>query len=53
MIWILDDTQDTVQEIMERIKKFAMPVTSANGITLECVVDAGEGANNISKTKKR
>lgn len=54
MLWILDDSQDTVQEMLERIKKFALPVAMANGITLECINDAANDSQQIStKTKKR
>lgn len=53
MLWILDDTQDTLHEIMERIKKFALPVASANGINLECVTETEEGEGWVNKTKKR
>lgn len=53
MIWILDDSQDTLQEIMERIKKFALPVTNANSINFECSAETAEGENRVSKTKKR
>ncbi len=54
MLWILDDSQDTVQEMLERIKKFALPVAMANGIALECINDAASDSLQISsKTKKR
>jgi ligand-binding sensor domain-containing protein len=33
IIWVLDDQADSVQEWMERIKKFAMPICRAKGIS--------------------
>ena len=35
MIWVLDDTKDSVYELMERIKKYALPVCQVNGIHFE------------------
>jgi ligand-binding sensor domain-containing protein len=54
MLWILDDNQDTVQEILERIKKFALPLAVSNGITLDFINGAAGDSQQISsKTKKR
>jgi ligand-binding sensor domain-containing protein len=52
MIWVLDDTRDTVFELMERIKKFGIPVCDAHDIQLICRVDS-DSTQPISKTEKR
>lgn len=53
LIWVLDDSQDTVHELAERIKKFAMPVSNAHNIRLECITEADASDQSISKTAKR
>jgi len=53
MIWVLDDTKDSVYELMERIKKYALPVCQVNGIHFEGNIEAGETNRVISKTEKR
>jgi signal transduction histidine kinase len=53
MIWILDNSQDTLQEILERIKKFALPVAMAQGIKLDCINLAAADEQAVTKTKKR
>ncbi|WP_420581580.1 triple tyrosine motif-containing protein [Reichenbachiella sp.] len=40
MIWVLEDEQDSVYEIMERVKKFASPVCLAHDIELVSTVKA-------------
>ncbi len=40
MIWVLEDEQDSVYEIMERIKKFASPICMANNIEFVSTVKA-------------
>lgn len=52
MIWVLEDEQDTVYEIMERIKKFASPVCLANQIDLVSNVQA-TSERSIPKKIKR
>ena len=52
MIWVLDDTQDSVFELMERIKKFALPVCIANNILFTSTVHSDIN-RPISKTEKR
>jgi len=53
MIWVLDDSQDTIFELMERIKKFAVPVCQANNIQLLSTCNADKNSKHISKTEKR
>ncbi|MBT1696686.1 hypothetical protein KK083_07365 [Fulvivirgaceae bacterium PWU4] len=52
MIWVLDDDQDSLYELMERIKKFALPVCMVNSINLVTSVDAASGML-VSKKAKR
>jgi len=53
MIWVLDDNQDTIFELSERIKKFALPVCQANQIKYNSSCDADNSSSAISKTEKR
>jgi signal transduction histidine kinase len=53
MIWVLDNSEDTVYELIERIKKFALPVTAAYGIRLKFSLQLPETDIAISKTEKR
>ncbi len=52
MIWVLDDSQDTIYELAERIKKIVLPVLTANGIQLESKVEPGD-FKLLSKAEKR
>lgn len=53
MIWVLDDNLDTVDELVTRLKQYAIPVTSASNIetTVEANFDAGK--RTLSKDEKR
>ncbi len=53
LIWVLDDTQDNVQELLERIKKFALPVCHANNIEFRCTVTEDLAGRPLSKNVKR
>ncbi|HXL55748.1 MAG TPA: histidine kinase, partial [Chitinophagaceae bacterium] len=52
MIWVLDDTGDTVEDLLKRIKQFAEPVAHANNIHVHF---SSVDSNNIdlNKTEKR
>jgi len=52
MIWVLDDSQDTVYQLLERIRQFALPVTQAHGIQLDVAAE-GETAQRLLKEEKR
>lgn len=52
MIWVLEDEQDSVYEIMERIKKFASPICMANYIEFVGTVNA-TSEKSIPKKIKR
>lgn len=53
MIWILDDAGDTVYDLLERIKKYAVPVTVANSVHLQCNNDEKCRHLVLSKNEKR
>lgn len=53
MIWVLEDSGDTVKELADRIRKFAQPVMQANDIHFECIVSPDISETTISKTVKR
>lgn len=53
MIWVLDDSLDTVEELVTRLKQFAVPVAAASHI--EATISAGSDVSRIrlSKEEKR
>jgi signal transduction histidine kinase len=53
MIWVLDDSLDTVDELVTRLKQFAFPITAASN--MEFVITAGNDANSriLTKEEKR
>ncbi|WP_462249888.1 sensor histidine kinase [Ferruginibacter sp.] len=53
MIWVLDDSLDTVDELVTRLKQFAFPITAAS--SMELVISAGSDVNsrNLTKEEKR
>lgn len=53
MIWVLDDTNDTWRELIERIKKFALPLLSTQQIELNVSVDDTIELHTISKEEKK
>ncbi|MEO6977667.1 MAG: triple tyrosine motif-containing protein, partial [Mucilaginibacter sp.] len=53
MLWVLEDSRDNVDELMERILNFAIPIAHANQINFEHRVEQGLGNQSISKTEKR
>ena len=50
MIWVLDDSLDTVDELVTRLKQFALPITAASN--MEFVVMADSGVNSLTLTKE-
>jgi len=52
MIWVLDDTGDTVEDLLKRIKQFAQPVANANNIHVHLSADSAE-ILELNKTEKR
>lgn len=53
MLWVLEDSQDNINELMERIITFAVPIAHANQINFEHQIEPGLGSQSISKTEKR
>jgi len=53
MLWVLEDSRDDINGLLDRIKKFATPIAQANQINFEHEVEQGLGSQNISKTEKR
>lgn len=53
MIWVLDDSLDTVDELVTRLKQFALPITAATN--MEFIINAGSDVNarTLSKEEKR
>ena len=52
MLWVLDDSQDTAFELVERIRKFVLPVLQASNIRLDARVEADEH-KALSKAEKK
>jgi ligand-binding sensor domain-containing protein len=50
MIWVLDDSLDTVDELVTRLKQYAIPVAGASNI--ESVIKAESEVNNRQLTKE-
>ncbi len=53
MIWVLDDTNDTWKELIERIKKFAHPLLSAQQIELKVIADNELEGLTLGKEEKK
>jgi signal transduction histidine kinase len=53
MIWVLDDSQDSAGDLLERIKKFAMPVALASRMTVDCRIESDRHEVRLGKTEKR
>ena len=53
MIWVLDDSLDTVDELITRLKQFAIPVAAASN--MEAIIKAESDVNSrtLSKEEKR
>ena len=53
MLWVLEDPIDTLQDLLDRIRKFATPPSEAGDIQLETFVQEDIAYTTISKTVKR
>ncbi len=53
MIWVLDDSLDTVDELQTRLKQFALPVATASNIEATIKADSEVTARKLSKEEKR
>ena len=50
MIWVLDDSLDTVDELITRLKQFAIPVAGASN--MEAIIKANSEVNSRQLTKE-
>ncbi len=53
MIWVLDDSLDTVDELITRLKQFALPVAAASNIEASIKADSEVNSRQLSKEEKR
>ncbi|MFM6925873.1 MAG: two-component regulator propeller domain-containing protein [Ferruginibacter sp.] len=53
MIWVLDDSLDTVDELITRLKQFAIPVAAASNIEAIIKADSEVNGRQLSKEEKR
>ncbi|HEY4288022.1 MAG TPA: two-component regulator propeller domain-containing protein [Puia sp.] len=53
MIWVLDDSADTFQGLLDRIRRAVLPVITANEIQLDSCIEGDIGDTGISKAEKR
>ncbi len=53
MIWVLDDSLDTVDELITRLKQFAIPVANASNIETIIKADSEVNSRQLTKEEKR
>jgi signal transduction histidine kinase/ligand-binding sensor domain-containing protein len=53
MIWVLDNSEDTVTELIDRVRKYAYPVATACGVQVHYDIRLPEKQAKISKAEKR
>jgi two-component sensor histidine kinase len=53
MIWVLDDSLDTVDELITRLKQFALPVAAASNIEAIIKADSDVNSRQLTKEEKR
>jgi signal transduction histidine kinase len=53
MIWVLDDSLDTVDELITRLKQFAIPVAAASNIAAIIKADSEVNSRQLTKEEKR
>lgn len=53
MIWVLDDSLDTVDELVTRLNLYALPVANASDINTEIKADFDTRQKQLSKEEKR
>jgi len=53
MIWVLDDSLDTVDELITRLKQFAIPVAAASNIEAIIKADSEVNSRQLTKEEKR
>ncbi len=53
MIWVLDDSLDTVDELVTRLKQYALPVAAASNIEANIKADSDTNSRQLTKEEKR
>jgi ligand-binding sensor domain-containing protein len=53
LIWVLDDSKDTIPELLDRIRKFALPVCQANQIHFNGSYQEDLNEKTLTKPAKR
>ncbi len=53
MIWVLDDSLDTVDELITRLKQFAIPVAAASNMEATIKADSDVNSRQLIKEEKR
>jgi hypothetical protein len=53
MLWVLDDSLDTVDELVTRLKQFAIPVANASNMQVEILSGPGVNDRKLTKEEKR
>jgi signal transduction histidine kinase/ligand-binding sensor domain-containing protein len=53
IIWVLDDTQDTLQDLIDRINKFWQPVSIARNVKIDCFVPLEFRSQQLTKKEKK
>jgi hypothetical protein len=53
MIWILDDTLDSTEALVNRLKHFYIPLTNAKNIEMDCIIAKEAGGYTFAKEEKR
>ncbi|HPH84294.1 MAG TPA: two-component regulator propeller domain-containing protein [Ferruginibacter sp.] len=53
MIWVLDDSLDTVDELVTRLKQYAIPVAAAANIVANIKADTEVNCRYLTKEEKR
>jgi two-component sensor histidine kinase/ligand-binding sensor domain-containing protein len=53
IIWVLDDKKDTVEDLLNRVKQFAVPLCDANGVRFITDADSAFHHHKLGKEEKR
>ena len=53
MIWVLDDSLDTIDELVARLKQFALPISNACNIDVTIHAESKINNQKLSKDEKR
>lgn len=53
MIWVLDDSLDTADKLVSRLKQYALPLAAASNVELVINADIEVNSHKLSKEEKR